>query len=61
VEIVIDDLPFGLYLEIEGSVTAIKEAEMLLDLDELEAEHKTYPILTSELGIKNGDVIEARF
>jgi adenylate cyclase class 2 len=61
VEIVIDELPFGLYMEIEGSVTAIKEAEILLDLDELEAEHKTYPILTSELGIKNGDVIEARF
>ncbi len=61
VEIVIDELPFGLYMEIEGSITGIREAEMLLDLDDLETEHKTYPQLTGELGMKNGDVIEARF
>lgn len=61
VELVIDKLPFGLYMEIEGSITGIKEAEMLLDLDDLETEHKTYPQLTGELGVKNGDVIEARF
>lgn len=61
VEIVLDELPFGLFMEIEGSITGIREAEMLLDLDELETEHKTYPQLTSELGVRNGDVIEARF
>lgn len=61
VEIVIDELPFGLFMEIEGSITGIKEAELLLDLEDLETEHKTYPTLTAELGAKNGDVIEARF
>jgi adenylate cyclase class 2 len=61
VELVIDELPFGLFMEIEGSITGIKEAEMLLDLDDLETEHKTYPQLTGELGVKNGEVIETRF
>lgn len=61
VEIVLDELPFGLFMEIEGSITGIKEAEMLLDLDDLETEHKTYPQLTGELGVKNGNVVEARF
>lgn len=61
VEIVIDELPFGLFMEIEGSITGIREAEMLLDLDDIETEHKTYPMLTGELGIKNGEMMEARF
>lgn len=61
VEVVLDELPFGLFMEIEGSITGIREAEMLLDLDDLESEHKTYPQLTSEFGTKNGDVIESRF
>lgn len=61
VEVVVDELPFGLFMEIEGSITGIREAEMLLDLDDLETEHKTYPQLTGELGIKNREVIEARF
>jgi adenylate cyclase class 2 len=61
VEVVLDELPFGLFMEIEGSITGIKEAELLLDLDDLATEHKTYPQLTGELGVKNGEVIEARF
>jgi len=61
VEIVIDELPFGWFIEVEGSMTAIKEAEMLLDLDELEAVHETYPQLTASNGVANGDLIEARF
>lgn len=61
VEIVIDELPFGDYMEIEGSITAIKEAEILLDLDTLETEHETYPRLTAQLGETAGDVREARF
>ncbi len=60
-EIVLDELPFGLFMEIDGSITGIREAEMLLDLDDLETEHKTYPQLTSEFGVKNGDVIQVRF
>lgn len=61
VEVVIDELPFGLYMEIEGPRTAIKEAEMLLGIEDLDAEQETYPRLTARLGRRNGDVIEARF
>jgi len=61
VEIVLDELPFGLFMEIEGSITAIKEAEMLLDIEDFVVEHKTYPRLTAELGARNGEIIEARF
>lgn len=61
VEVVIDELPFGLYMEIEGPRTAIKEAEMLLDIETLETEQETYPSLTARFGRKNEDVIEARF
>ena len=60
-EIVLDVLPFGLFMEIEGSITAIKEAEMLLGIENLETEHETYPRLTSRLGRQVGDKIEARF
>ena len=61
VEIVVDELPFGLFMEIEGSITAIAEAEMFLDIEDLTVEHRTYPNLTAELGSPNGDLIEARF
>lgn len=61
VEIVLDELPFGLFMEIEGPVTAIAEAEMLLDIEDFPAEHKTYPRLTGELGKDVAGVIEARF
>ncbi|HEX6124166.1 MAG TPA: class IV adenylate cyclase [Pyrinomonadaceae bacterium] len=61
VEVVIDELPFGLFMEVEGSVTSIKEAEMLLGLEDLETEHETYPMMTARLGVKIGEAIEARF
>jgi len=61
VEIVVDELPFGLFMEIEGSLTAIAEAEMFLDIENLIVEHRTYPNLTGEFGRQNGDLIEARF
>lgn len=61
VEIVIDELPFGNYMEIEGSITEIKEAEIMLGLESLETEHETYPRLTVQLGQKVGEVTEARF
>jgi adenylate cyclase, class 2 len=61
VEVVIDELPFGLYMEIEGSLTAIREAEMLIGADEFEAENETYPRLTARLGKPNGGIIESRF
>lgn len=61
VEIVLDELPFGDFMEIEGSITAIAEAEMFLDIEDYETEHETYPRLTARLGKLNGNVVEARF
>ena len=61
VEIVLDELPFGLFMEIEGSITGIKEAEMLLGIKDLETEHETYPRLTARFGKRVDETIEARF
>src|SRR5687768_9837612 len=61
VEIVLDELPFGSFMEIEGSITAIAEAEMFLGAEDFEVEHETYPGLTGKLGKQIGGVIEARF
>lgn len=61
VEVVLDKLPFGLFMEIEGSFTAIAEAEMFLEAERFEVENETYPRLTLKLGTQNGEVIEARF
>jgi adenylate cyclase class 2 len=60
-EVVIDELPFGLFVEIEGEEARILEAEKLLGLDGAEAEHAPYPELTLRHGTKRGDVVEARF
>jgi adenylate cyclase class 2 len=61
VEIVLDELPFGDFMEIEGSVTAIAEAEMFLGIEDYETEHDTYPRLTAKFGARSGNLIEARF
>lgn len=61
IEIVLDELPFGLYMEIEGTLTEIATAEMILGLEDFEPETMTYPALTFHLGNKNGKTIEARF
>ena len=61
VEVVLDELPFGLFMEIEGSITAIKQAEMLFDIEDFETEHSTYPQLTVKFGRQKGGIIEARF
>ena len=61
VELVLDELPFGLYMEIEGAMMAIAEAEMFLGADDLEIEPASYPYLTKHLGKKIGNTIEARF
>jgi adenylate cyclase class 2 len=60
-EVVIDELPFGLFVEIEGEEDAITEAEQLLALAEADAEPATYPELARQHGVKRGDVVESRF
>jgi adenylate cyclase, class 2 len=60
-EVVVDELPFGLFVEIEGEEEDIVEVEALLGLAEAEAEMATYPELARRYGAKRGDVIEARF
>jgi adenylate cyclase, class 2 len=61
VEIVLDELPFGFFMEIEGGFTAIAEAEMFIGAEDFETEHETYPRLTARLGKQVGDHCEARF
>jgi len=61
-EIVVDDLPFGLFMEIEGPEAEINEIEQKLDIQDLKVEHATYPTLTRIHGKKRDDgVIESRF
>jgi adenylate cyclase class 2 len=61
VEIVVDELPFGWFLEIEGPESLINKVEHDLELEDLVIEHETYPALTRLHGVANGDAIEARF
>lgn len=60
-EIVLDELPFGLFMEIEGTADAIAKAEKALGLKEVEHEPRGYPRLTIKYGKMNGDVAEAKF
>jgi len=60
-EVVIDELPFGLFMEIEGKESDIASIEAELAIKGLEAENSTYPQLTLKHGTKNGNLIEARF
>ncbi len=60
-EIVIDDLPFGLFMEIEGQESDIKTAERKLGIKGLRVELATYPQLALKKGKKFGNVVEARF
>ena len=60
-EVVLDELPFGLFVEIEGEEARILEVEKLLGLGGAEAEHAPYPELTLRHGTTRGDVCEARF
>lgn len=60
-EVVLDELPFGLFAEIEGTEDSILEAERILNLSGMAAEHDSYPELTARHGTKIGEVIESRF
>ncbi len=60
-EVVIDELPFGSFVEIEGEEKAIIEVERMLNLSDAEAERATYPDLTLQFGTKRDGLTEARF
>lgn len=60
-EIAMDELPFGLFMEIEGEEDEIELVEAKLDLTSLESEEATYPELTKRFGKDLNGVIEARF
>lgn len=61
VEVVLDELPFGYYMEIEGEVKDILKAEKLLGAADLTPEARGYPRLTLKFGIERKGVFEARF
>ncbi len=60
-EIVVDELPFGLFMEIEGEEQSIRDIESRLAIKRLTAEESTYPRLTMKHGTNIAGVIEARF
>lgn len=60
-EVVVDELPFGLFLEIEGEESEILRVEGLLGLSGAEVETATYPELAVRYGQKRNGMIEARF
>jgi adenylate cyclase class 2 len=59
--VVIDELPFGLFMEIEADENEINRVEELLQAKDLPAVAETYPRLTIEHGTERGEIIEARF
>jgi adenylate cyclase, class 2 len=60
-EVVLDELPFGQYMEIEGSKGEILKVEKMLGAQALEPETRGYPRLTTKYGKQVGSVYEARF
>ena len=60
-EVVLDELAFELFMEIEGSEAEINAIAQQLDIPDLEPEYSTYPYLTQLHGKANGSVIESRF
>jgi len=60
-EIVIDELPFGFFMEIEGPEQGIRDIESKLAIKRLRNEAATYPQLTLKHGVDHGGIIESRF
>ncbi|HEV7700578.1 MAG TPA: class IV adenylate cyclase [Pyrinomonadaceae bacterium] len=61
VEVVLDELPFGYYMEIEGEIKDILKVEKMLGADDLAVEARGYPRLTLRYGKDRKGVIESRF
>ena len=59
-EIVIDELAFGLFMEIEGTEQGIRDVEARLGVKGLKTEMATYPQLTLKHGTDCDGVIESR-
>jgi predicted adenylyl cyclase CyaB len=61
-KVVIDELPYGLFMEIEASEKEIKRVEKLIAGETLPVVMETYPSMTARIGKKNRKgIIEARF
>jgi adenylate cyclase, class 2 len=60
-EIVLDELPFGQFMEIEATEPDILEIEQKLSVKGLRAESRTYPQLAQKHGKRVGQLIECRF
>ena len=60
-EIVVDELPFGFFMEIEGSEPDILRIESKLAIKRLRSEAATYPQLTRKHGVDRDGIIESRF
>jgi len=60
-KLVIDELPFGLFMEIEASEKEIRRVEKLVGAEDLRAVMETYPFLTAKLGKDQNGIVEARF
>ena len=61
VEIMLDELPFGLFMEIEGTPRSIAVVEKRLAIKKLIPELRGYPRLTIKYGRMKKSVMEARF
>ena len=61
VEVVLDELPFGLYMEIEGTNEEIEKAQKKLGLKDVEYEPRGYPRLTIKYGKIHDGIAEAKF
>jgi adenylate cyclase class 2 len=61
VEIVLDELPFGLYIELEGTADDIEKVVGLLKLKEAEFEPRGYPRLTIKYGKTVDGIATAKF
>ncbi len=61
-KVVIDELPYGLFMEIEAPVKEIRRVEKLIAAERLPVVFETYPAMTAKIGKKNRKgIIEARF
>ncbi|MEZ5307487.1 MAG: class IV adenylate cyclase [Pyrinomonadaceae bacterium] len=60
-EVVVDELPFGHFAEVEAEEGRIKEIEELLGLGDASAEELTYPALTEIFGKSVDGLISSKF